>query len=320
MFGIEQPTTDLSQVLRREDVQVVAVATPPTSHAEITLEALRAGKHVMCEKPFAHDAAEAQRMLDTARQAGVVHLLGAEFRFAQGQGLLSRTIRSGAIGEPTYAVFMLHVPTLSDPSAQMPAWRDDIQQGGGWLNQQAPHVIDQIRNTIGEIGAVSATLKSIASRPGGAEDTYTIQFQTTSGAGGVLHGSCAVAGPPSSMTKIIGTRGSAWLQDQEVWVDTGDGPKQVPAAEDLPFMRPAPVPSELIKTTYDAIRSTGVNLAPYVRLYEVMGARICGRAVPDDPVAATFVDGLANQLVIDAVRASATALAWVDVPATTTPA
>jgi hypothetical protein len=121
------------------------------------------------------------------------------------------------------------------------------------------------------------------------------------------------------MTKIIGTRGSAWLQDQEVWVDTGDGPRQVPAAEDLPFMRPAPVPPELIETTYDAIRSTGVNLAPYVRLYEIMRARLCGRPVPDDPVAATFVDGLANQLVIDAVRASATTRAWVDVPAATTP-
>jgi predicted dehydrogenase len=142
IFGIEHATSDLASALRRDDLNVVAVATPPGSHCDMTIRALAAGKHVVCEKPFARDSTETLRMLGAPREAGVVRMLGTEFRFAQGQGLL-----------------------LFDPSAQMPAWPDDPEQGGGWLNQQGTHVLDQIRSTLGEIASVSATLDIISRRP-----------------------------------------------------------------------------------------------------------------------------------------------------------
>ena len=59
-----------------QGVDAVAVATPPHAHAAIVLAALAAGKHVLCEKPFARNAAEARTMLAAAEGAGVVHLLG----------------------------------------------------------------------------------------------------------------------------------------------------------------------------------------------------------------------------------------------------
>ncbi len=96
LYGIPHATTDRAEAFGRDDIDVVAVTTPPHTHAEIVLDAVAAGKHVLCEKPFARDLDEAREMLRAAEAAGVVHLLGTEFRFAPGQALLTRTVRSGA--------------------------------------------------------------------------------------------------------------------------------------------------------------------------------------------------------------------------------
>ena len=103
------------EAFARDDVDVVAVTTPPHTHAEVVLDAVAAGKHVLCEKPFARDLAEAREMLRAADAAGVVHLLGTEFRFAPGQALLTRAVRSGAIGDPRFMLFVLQLPTLHRP-------------------------------------------------------------------------------------------------------------------------------------------------------------------------------------------------------------
>jgi predicted dehydrogenase len=314
MFDIAHALTDRDAAFARDDVDLVAVTTPPHSHAEIVLDAVAAGKHVLCEKPFARDLGEARAMLRAAEAAGVVHLLGTEFRFAPGQALLTRTVRSGTIGDPRFLLFVLQLPTLHDPAAEMPAWWDDAAQGGGWLGAHGTHVVDQVRTMLGELIRVSASLQTLSPRPMTADDTYSVQFETDTGATGLLHSSCATGGQFVVALKVTGTDGSAWTtQGDEVWVDTGDGPTQVPPAADLPPIAPVPPPAELLHTTYDMWHSTGMDLAPYTRLYQVMRDRVLGREVPADPVAGTFVDGVANQAVVDAVRASSSAGAWIAV-------
>jgi predicted dehydrogenase len=313
MFDVPLASTDRADVFARDDIDVVAVTTPPHSHAEIVLDAVAAGKHVLCEKPFARDLAQAREMLRAADDAGVVHLLGTEFRFAPGQALLTRAVRSGMIGEPRFMLFALQLPTLHDPAAEMPAWWDDAAEGGGWLGAHGTHVIDQVRTTVGEITRVSAALETLSPRPMTADDTYTVQFETADGATGLLHSSCAAGGQFVVATKVTGTRGSAWAQGDEIWVDTGAGPTQLPPADDLPAVAPVPPPRELLSTTYDMWHSTGMDLAPYTRVYEVMRDRILGYEVSDDPVAGTFADGVANQAVVDAIRASSADRGWTEV-------
>jgi predicted dehydrogenase len=172
-----------------------------------------------------------------------------------------------------------------------------------------------VRTTIGEITRVSAALETLSPRPMTADDTYTVQFETNTGATGLLHSSCAAGGQFVVATKVTGTTGSAWTQGDEVWIDTGAGPTPVPAPDDLPPVAPVPPPGDLLHTTYDMWHSTGMDLAPYTRLYEVMRDRILGYDTADDPAAGTFVDGVANQAVVDAVRASSASRAWTPVPA-----
>ena len=78
--AVPQAFTDLDEAIRRTGAKVVNVATPPHTHGPLVMVAISRGCHVLCEKPFARDAAEARAMLHAAQRAGIVHLLGHEFR------------------------------------------------------------------------------------------------------------------------------------------------------------------------------------------------------------------------------------------------
>ena len=69
-FEAEVWSTDYQDFLRRDDVDVVVIATPPASHARIALDSLRAGKHVLCEKPIARSLYDAREMIRTAEETG----------------------------------------------------------------------------------------------------------------------------------------------------------------------------------------------------------------------------------------------------------
>ena len=315
-FDVPHSSTDLREALALPGVDLVAVATPPFTHAGIVLEALAAGKHVVCEKPFARDLAEARTMLEAAERVGVVHLLGTEFRVAPGQAQLARVVTSGVIGAPKHAIFQLQLPSLVDPAAGMPAWWEKHSEGGGWLGAYGSHIIDQIRTTLGEFAGLSASLQTLAPRPAmTSDDTYTVHFRLTNGCTGVMTSSCASGGQFVVATKVTGTGGAAWLQGDDVWIDTGSGPTQLPGPVDLPTEVPDPPLAELMHTTYDYWHSMGMDLAPYRRLYEVLRDRVLGRPVAADPVAATFADGVAAQAVLDAIHRASVLGSWETVAA-----
>ena len=216
-FDVPNALTSVRDAVVLPNVDAVAVVTPPHTHRAFVLEAVNAGKHVVCEKPFARDVDEASEMLEAAEGAGVVHLLGTEFRFATGQAQLTRTIRAGVIGEPRHALFELQLPTHADPSAELPDWWQLESEGGGWLGAHGSHVVDQVRTTLGEIAGVSASLDCIADRPGmTADDTYTVHARLANGAAVIMHSSCAARGQFVAATKVIGREGAAWLQGDEV--------------------------------------------------------------------------------------------------------
>ena len=314
-FQVPNGLTSLADALALPGVDAVAVVTPPHSHAAIVLEALDAGKHVVCEKPFARDAAEAQRMRAAADIAGVVNLLGTEFRWSTGQALAARVIREGAIGEPRMATFILHVPLLADPSGDVPAWWASADEGGGWLGAQAAHVVDQVRTTLGEFEGVSASLPLVAGRSMTAEDSYTVLFRTRSGVDGVMQSTAGAYGPPLFVTRVAGTAGTVWVDFDTVSVADAAGQRQVSVPDDLVLPPPDPPPADLLVSAYDQLHAFGIDVPPYTRLYETFAALIEGRPVPADPPPATFADGVADMEVLDAIRRSAAQdQAWQPIP------
>lgn len=131
IFEVPLALTSVEEALGLPDVQAVTIATPPNTHAAIAHAAIAHGMHLICEKPFARNVAEGEALTEAAERAGVVALVGTEFRFDAGQATMARCIASGAIGEPRLATLLLHVGMLADPGAELPEWWADAEQGGG---------------------------------------------------------------------------------------------------------------------------------------------------------------------------------------------
>jgi predicted dehydrogenase len=320
LLEVPRACGSLREALDDAAVKIVTIATPPATHAALVHEAVGAGRHVLCEKPFAMNLAEARGMLQAAERAGVVHTLGVEFRFATAHELLRRTIASGAIGEPRQALFAWLVPFLSYPGAQTPEWWEDEARGGGFLGAWGSHLIDQVRVTLGEFASVSARLQTLSGKPGmSADDTFSAQFRLVNGLEGVFVESMAAPGDMFGIVRISGTEGALWIegvQGEELWLaDRAGNKKRVPVPAELLLEAPVPFPhAQLMQTAYEQAHAFGTDLAPYTRLIGRMRARIEGGPAEQSPPLATFRDGVAGQAVIDAMRTSAHEGRWVQVP------
>jgi predicted dehydrogenase len=317
LFGVPRACTSVDEALAMADVDALTIATPPHTHASIALAALAAGKHILCEKPFARDTSEARRVLAAAEASGLVHLLGTEFRFDTPQALLARLVADGAVGAPRLATWILHVGVLADAGAEVPAWWADASQGGGWLGAHGSQVIDQIRTILGEFEGVSAALPHVAARGMSAEDGFTVHFRLRGGVAGVMQSTAGDWGPPLFVTRITGSSGTLWLKgtpgDETVWLADRSGTRQIEAPDDLRTAPPSPPPPEAMHTTYDRMIGLGLELGAYTRLAETFRDLILQRPIPPHPRPATFADGVAGMAVLDAIRRSAAEQRWVAV-------
>lgn len=322
-LGIPLATDSLAEALADPASVLVTVATPPHAHYPVVMEAIAAGRHVMCEKPFARDLAQARTMRDAARRAGIVHMLGAEFRFDGAQALLRRVAQDGLIGEPRQFLRIYHQPGLQDPAEKLSDWWEDAAQGGGFLGAFGTHMIDQILSTLGPVRRLICVLQTLA--PGRptmtADDAYVLQFECEGGAKGTLIAAMAAPGPLIMTTKLVGTRGGAWIQSgaafgepEEVWVSDADGARRIEMPAELRMPPPEAFPvAELIQTEQDRWHTMGFDVVPYARLFAEMRRRIAGEPVTAREIAGSFDDAVRGQAVLDAARASAASGQWVDV-------
>jgi predicted dehydrogenase len=299
--GVARSATTLTDALALPGVEAVTIATPPGTHAALAIEAARAGKHVLCEKPFALDAGEAAAMLDSAERAGVGHLVGHEFRWAPERAVVGRAISAGRIGEPRLASLVSIVGLVADPEARLPEWWFDSAQGGGWLGASGSHVVDQVRSWLGDFESVSATLSVVSARTGVADDSFAIRFRLRSGVEGVMQQTAAGWGPMQGVTAVAGTDGTVWIDAGRAWIADRDGARLLDVPDDL-------APSSAATESDDPRhRFTHLELGPYTRLCEALMAAVAGAPNPATVAVPTFADGLAEMRVLDAVRASAEA-------------
>jgi predicted dehydrogenase len=305
--------TSLPEALALPGVDAVAIATPPHSHAEICLQAIEAGKHVVCEKPFSADALEAQSMLDAAQDRGVVHYLGTEHRWDTGQALLTQSIRNGDIGVPRMVTQILQVPLLHEAEAEVPLWWGDVEQGGGWLGAYASHQIDFMIDLFGEFAGVSASLAVLSEHDWTADDSFSLHFRTHSGVDGIMQSSIGAIGPPLIHFRIAGSNGTLEMSGDRVWLYDKSGKKELLPPQELLNETPEPADSALMVTAYDKLHANGSDLSPYTKLYRSFRADIFGEAHPTSVRPATFREGMAMQQVLDAVRQSASERRWVDI-------
>jgi predicted dehydrogenase len=284
--GIPRAFTDLDDAITRTGAKLVTIATPPRTHGPLALDAISRGCHVLCEKPFASDTAEARTILQAAERAGIVHALGHQFRWTPERAILARAIAEGLIGKPRLATLVQYMSLVASPEARMPSWWFDREAEGGWLGASGSHLVDQVRTTLGEFVSVSAALPIVSAREHVAEDSYVIKFQLANGVEGVLQQTAAAWGPGWSMTSVAGTDGTVWIESGTVKLADRNGTRNLPIPADLVLPEPA-------------------QIAPYARLCEAVRAAMDGRAPASAVPMPTFVDGVACMEVLDAIRRSA---------------
>jgi predicted dehydrogenase len=148
-----------------EKVSAVVVAVPPLFHHDMVMRALRAGKHVLCEKPFGLDADQAAQMLDLSREAGTVCMVDYLFRMAPERMRLKELLDVGAIGRILRVTVEWTVRGRAAGNSAW-SWQFDPSRGGGVLFAFGAHVVDYLQWLVGSVRTVAAHL----SRRGGPGD------------------------------------------------------------------------------------------------------------------------------------------------------
>jgi predicted dehydrogenase len=197
-FGIPHVAASLEELLARPDVHAVVVATPPFAHADPTIKALEAGKHVLCEKPFALEPNEAERMVRAAEKAGkFLACASGRNRYALGPTRARALIDAGELGD------VYHVRSTSFRFRGRPghhifpqsAWFLDKQRaGGGVVMDHAVYTIDLVLWLLGnpKVTSVVAQMRQITEEPpaGGVkqdvEDHVVVMMQCEGGKAGIV--------------------------------------------------------------------------------------------------------------------------------------
>ncbi len=131
--------TDYKELIKDSSIEVIHVCTPNKSHAEISIASMKAGKHVMCEKPMAKTAAEAVEMVKAAKETGKKLTVGYQHRFKQESTYLKSVVDSGRLGDIYYA------KALAIRRRGTPNWGVFLnaeEQGGGPIIDIGTHSLD----------------------------------------------------------------------------------------------------------------------------------------------------------------------------------
>ena len=275
--------TDYAAVLADPKVKAIVLATPHSQHVEQVIRAAQAGKHVLCDKPFATDLAGAERAQAAADAAGVVLAIGFQRRFLPAYAELKRRIDSGALGDP------VHVEANQSAPAGLRLGHDNwrSQPGemrGGAMGGHGIHMVDMMIGLFGPIVRVNAWARKHYS--GSVfDDTTLAMLDFANGRTGTLT-SVLVTAPLHRIT-VMGTKGWAQIADHR-------------------FFEFRPLAGAVERIEFPEANIERIEL-------EAFADAVAGKA----PFAITRAEALHGQAVFDAVAMATEQGGTVTVPATT---
>ncbi len=214
----------VSELLKSAEFDGVSIVTPDAFHAPISLQCLKAGKHVLCEKPLALSHADAGKMTAAAGRAGVINMVNFSYRDWPVTQAVAKLVQSGKIGEirhveASYLQAWLASKVWGDwRTSPGWLWRLSSKHGSkGVLGDVGVHIVDFATFPVGPLASVSCRLKTFDKAPGNRIGEYpldandsailTVEFQN--GALGVIHTTRWCGGHANRLfLKIAGTKGT----------------------------------------------------------------------------------------------------------------
>lgn len=309
--GVKNIFANYEDVLKREDVHAVIVATPNFVHAPIVLAAAAAGKHILCEKPLAMNLAEAVTMYRAAETAGVRHMTAFTYRFVPAMHYMSHLVQSGKLGKP----YHFRAQRFQDWGDRNLAWRQVKKLAAtGELGDMLSHRIDYGHFLIGPMTRVVGQLRRFVDVRGGQpsdlDDWVGMMADFDGGATGVLESTKLATGRgeggrSKDYCEVNGTEGSAIYylnKPNEIQLGHAKGTGLETVA----------VPREFLVwpgSHRDPTVGDPVATFRYDQDVEFINAIVNKR-----PCRPSFLDGVRVQAVMEAVLDSDREKKWVDVP------
>jgi predicted dehydrogenase len=314
-FGIATALTSYEEALALPALDAVVIATPPATHKLYALQALGQGKHVLCEKPMALNAAEAQEMCAAGQASGLVNLLVNQLRFQTDYVTLKHAVESGALGNLRHATFVLDAGVCIDrQDVGVPDWWYDKATGGGWLRNLGTHLFDLVRYTVGDFEAVNASVEPGSEFKINADIAFNVLFRLRNGLQGIMQG-CGSTFDASQIFRVTGSAATAAIEPGAgVWLTTARGRERVtpPGNYSLPPGFDA-LPDSPGASRYEINHNRAGGWPEYTALARAFHDAIAGR-VNGRIKAADFRDGVAHMQVLKAIEESVDCGGWVDVP------
>lgn len=319
-FGWQTTETSWERLVARDDIDLVDICTSNVTHMPIAVAAAKAGKHVFCEKPIAVNADEARQMLDTAREAGVRHMVAFNYRRVPAIILAKQLIDEGKIGQIRHFNAVYYQDWLVDPNFHI-VWRHDVKEGGsGAHGDMNAHTVDLARYLVGEIGAVSGAKEIfVKERPLAdgsgtgtvtADDALYFIAKFRDGALGTFMATRFATGRKNYLRlEIFGSEGALVfnlerLNELEFYSRADEGEEQgfrtiMVTEESHPFISAWWPPGHIIGWEHTFIHEVRDLLLAIDK---------------GEPVYPDFYDGLRCQHVLDAALKSTIERCWVEVP------
>ncbi len=190
-------TDDFASVLADPEIDIVDICLPPELHVPASLDAIRAGKHVICEKPVAGCLVDAERVRDAAAERGRIWVPVFQYRYGAGFAALQRLRSEGLPGRPLVGTLETHWDRRADyfRSPWRGTWRGEF---AGVVLNHAIHIHDLVMEAFGPVTEVSAALDTRVNAVE-TEDCAAIWMKTDSG--GLITSSITL-GAPGNMSRL----------------------------------------------------------------------------------------------------------------------
>ena len=292
---IPRAFASLEAMLAGVELDVVSVASPPFDHHSSVLTALAAGKHVLCEKPFALSVAQAQAMVDAAKHAGPACAIAHEFRYTSAALALKEMIDNGHADRlREIEITRFGNELRSDSGRPRSSWWYSRAKGGGVNNSIMPHLIDLANWYAGQAPEYVSGLSRTAN-PTRTDEQGTFLSDVADGAFAVLdYGDGVVARVTADSTLSLNQATIALHTERRTAVASGEFLLDMR----LYLVEPDEQSElELAPSPYAKYASIALNVPPFLSLLDDFAERIRGGTSG----APTFEEGLQTQRVLAAI-------------------
>lgn len=301
--GVSYAGDDWKRALDEVEADLVTIATPVDLHYPIARGALERKRHVLCEKPFAMNGAQAKELAALAKAQGVVNVVNHEFRYMPARATLSRMIEEGRLGRLEHIAIQDRLPGWArDPSRRL-TWLTDRQRGGGFLGALGSHHVDALMHWGGPIRKLLCRLRTLAATAPGvspahqgitADDCFTMLLELEGGATAVID----LFGGSRARRESIEAFGS----DDAVVIE---GARSIGRRNAEGVFEAIPLPADLDTPPTPEM--------PLLAPFRIMVARLKAAIRDGAPLGPTFSEAVEIQKVLDAARASDQMGTWVSI-------